>query len=120
MAGITATIDVQTLRVQWLSHSSMASICAYWTISKDQLIRLRDVVPLPKRHDRRLRFKPKRSDYRDPTPAEIRRACRDLQAAWDDRTREERAVTKPRQFSIRPIEMTPEARAAFEAFEVDE
>jgi hypothetical protein len=41
--GNTTTIDVQTLRMQWSSHSTMASICTYWSISRDQLIRLRDV-----------------------------------------------------------------------------
>jgi hypothetical protein len=39
--GNTTTIDVQTLRMQWSSHSTMASICTYWSISRDQLIRLR-------------------------------------------------------------------------------
>jgi hypothetical protein len=50
--GNTTTIDVQTLRMQWSSHSTMASICTYWSISRDQLIRLRDVYSLAKRHDR--------------------------------------------------------------------
>jgi hypothetical protein len=44
--GNTTTIDVQTLRMQWSSHSTMASICTYWSISRDQLIRLRDVYAL--------------------------------------------------------------------------
>jgi hypothetical protein len=108
MAGITATINVQTLRVQWASHSSMFAICSYWTITKDQLIRLRDVVPLPKRHDRRLRFKPERQ--RDPTQREIAQACREIQARWDEHTRHERLVSKPQGFQLRQIETPDELR----------
>ena len=118
MAGNTATIDFATLRVQWDSHSSMASICAYWTITKDQLIRLKGVVPLAPRHDRRFRFKPKRSEMRDPTPREIAQACREIQAKWDDRTREDRAVHKTQHVTLLRVEMTPEARAALE--EIDD
>jgi hypothetical protein len=117
MAGNTATIDFSTLRVQWDSHSSMASICSYWTITKDQLIRLKTVVPLAPRHDRRFRFKPKRSEYRDPTTREIKQACKEIQAKWDARTREERAVIKTQHVSLRRIEMTDEAREAFGQFE---
>jgi hypothetical protein len=62
MAGITATIDLNLLRIQWDSHSAMVAICTHWTITKDQLIRLKGVVPLAPRHDRRFRFKPKRSE----------------------------------------------------------
>lgn len=106
--GNTATIDFATLRMQWESHSSMASICTYWTITKDQLIRLRDVLPLPKRHDRRFRFKPKRSEYRDPTPDEIRAGCLEVQAMWDERTEIERRVQKPQAFQLRTYEMPGE------------
>lgn len=105
MAGVTATIDFQTLRIQWASHSSMYAICTHWTITKDQLIRLKAVAHLPPRHDRRFRFKPERQ--RDPTPREIEQACKEIQARWDEHTRYERAVTKPTQFTLRQIE-TPE------------
>lgn len=104
MAGVTATIDFATLRVQWDSHSAMAAICTHWSITKDQLIRLKSVVPLPPRHDRRFRFKPKRSEYRDPTPDEIREACLRVQATWDARTEIERRVQKPQAFQLRTYE----------------
>lgn len=117
MAGNTATIEFQTLRLQWASHSSMAAICSFWTITKDQLIRLKGVADLPPRHDRRFRFKPPRSAYRDPTPREIAQACREIQARWDARTKEERAVVKTQHVSLRRIEMTDEARAAFEGMQ---
>ena len=105
MAGNTATIDFQTLKLQWASHSSMFAICSCWTITKDQLIRLRDVVPLPKRHDRRLRFKPSRSAYRDPTPREIAQACKEIQAAWDDTTRAARAGIKTEPVHLRVVQL---------------
>ena len=107
-AGNTTRIDVQTLRLQWSSHSSMAAICSYWTITKDQLVRLRDVLPLPKRHDRRLRFKPARSSYRDPTPREIAQACREIQSRWDETTRAARAGNKSEPVHLRVVQLPPD------------
>lgn len=108
MAGNTSTINFATLRIQWDSHSSMAAICTHWTISKDQLIRLRDVLPLPKRHDRSLRFKPKRAGNVDPTEDEIwNRLVFKIQAGWDEQTELNRRVTKPVEFRTPRVE-TPE------------
>ena len=109
MAGKTATIDLNLLRIQWDSHSAMVAICTHWTITKDQLIRLKSVVPLTPRHDRRFRFKPKRSEQRDPTPAEIRAATLRIRATWDDATEQERRVVKTQFFQMRayslPVEL---------------
>ena len=111
MAGNTAAIDFKTLRVQWDSHSSMAAICTHWTISRDQLIRLRDVLPLPKRHDRSLRFKPKRSEQCDPTEDEIwNRLVFKIQATWTEEQELARRVTKPQAFSMRVIETADDMR----------
>lgn len=108
MAGNTSAINIATLRVQWDSHSSMAAICSYWTISKDQLVRLRDVIPLAKRHDRSLRFKPKRAGRTDPTEDEIwNQIVFRIQAGWDEQTELARRVTKPVNFRT-PIVQTPE------------
>lgn len=110
-AGNTATIDVATLRVQWGSHSSMAAICSYWTITRDQLIRLRDKLPLPKRHDRALRYKPKRSEQCDPTEDEIwNKLVFQIQATWDEATELQRRVSKPSVFSLKRVELHGEAR----------
>jgi hypothetical protein len=117
MAGVTATISVTAFRADWETHMPIAALCQRWTISKDQVLRLRDVWHLPLRNDRRLRFKPKRCDMRDPTPREIIQACKEIQAKWDARTREERAVIKTQHVSLRRIEMTDEAREAFGQFE---
>jgi hypothetical protein len=119
--GDTSRIDLATLRVQWSSHSSYADICSFWTVTRDQLIRLRCVLPLPPRHDRRLRHRPERAA--PPTPEEIaaseaslsfapyvaaRVTC--VQATWDERTRSERQVTKPTLFSLSEIDVPEEAR----------
>ncbi|NBU34563.1 hypothetical protein EBZ38_14650 [bacterium] len=113
---MTATISVVAFRADWVSHMPIAALCVRYTISKDQVIRLRDLWNLPLRNDRSLRFKPSRGEMRDPTPAEIQERCKEIQARWDDRTRSERAVTKPQAFSIKRIEMTDEAREAVDNF----
>jgi hypothetical protein len=111
MRGNTTTIDFRTLRIQWDSHSSMAAICTHWTITRDQLIRLRDVIPLPKRHDRSLRFKPKRSDQCDPTEDEIwNRLVFKIQASWTDEQELARRVVKPQVFSVRVVETPDDMR----------
>jgi hypothetical protein len=109
--GTTTTIDVQTLRMQWSSHSTMASICTYWSISRDQLIRLRDVYALAKRHDRTKRRKPER--YTEPARAErlasettlslapaVERRAAAVRATWSDITRHARYWQKPKIFQF--------------------
>jgi hypothetical protein len=108
MAGNTARIDLSLLRMQWDSHSAMVAICTHWTITKDQLIRLKSVVPLTPRHDRRFRFKPKRSECRDPTPEEIRAATQRIRAGWDDATEQERRVVKTQFFQMRSYSLPEE------------
>jgi hypothetical protein len=121
VAGDTSRINVETLRVQWNSHSSYAAICEFWTVTKDQLVRLRNVLPLPLRHDRRLRCRPERAEK--PTDAEIaasesslslapmvaaRATC--VTAHWTDEVRSHRQVTKPTMFQIHPIQTPEEVR----------
>lgn len=117
MAGNTATISVSAFRADWLTHMPMRALCERYTITRDQVIRLRDVWSLPLRNDRRLRWKPKRSETRDPTPREIAQACREIQAQWDERIRDERSVTKSDPVTLKRIEMTDEAWQAFEGFD---
>ena len=82
--GNTATINVVSFRAQWDSHIPIRALCENFTITRDQVTRLKFVWDLPPRHDRRLRFKPVRQ--RDPTPREIAQACREIQARWDAHT----------------------------------
>lgn len=116
MAGVTATISVESFAADWATHMPIADLCSRWTITKDQVLRLRDVWNLPLRNDRRLRFKPAKGEARDPTPGEIRKACLEIQSRWDDRTRGERQVIKARQFVLKRIELTNDAREALEGF----
>lgn len=117
MAGVTATISVTAFRADWATHMPISALCERWTITKDQVLRLRDVWHLPLRNDRRLRFKPKRSEYRDPTANEIKAACRRIQATWSDETRELRAVIKTQHVSLRRIELAGDALDAYQQLE---
>ena len=117
---MTATINVLSFRADWASHMPIAALCVRYTISKDQVIRLRDLWDLPLRNNRRLRYKPARGETRDPTPSEIEQRCKEVQARWDDRTRQERSVIKPRPVTLKRIEMTDEARQAFDELPVEE
>lgn len=111
MAGDTSAVCLKTLRVQWDSGSSYAAICECWTITKDQLVRLRDVVPLPLRIDRRLRFK--NDAYETPTPEEDEASMAGLGLApqvaeratafsskWSEETRRLRQVTKSQPVTL--------------------
>ncbi len=77
MAGNTATIDVQAFRLQWDAGVPMAVMCSHWTITKDQLIRLKAVWELPLRHDRAR----KRCRLEDPAVAEDRASGQSLSLA---------------------------------------
>jgi len=103
MAGVTATICIQTFRTDWCSHMPIAVLCERYTITKDQVVRLRTVWQLPLRNDRKLRAKPPR--YRDPTPQEIAERSAAVRATWDARTEEMRRVSKTPQFRIPEIEV---------------
>lgn len=100
---MTATINVVQFRADWQSHMPISSLCQRYTITKDQVIRLRDFWELPLRNDRRLRFKPARGEMVDPTPEEIVERCKAIQSTWDDATREARSVVKRQGFSITRI-----------------
>jgi|688.fasta_scaffold1414161_2 hypothetical protein len=117
MPGNTATISVHAFRADWMTHMPMRALCDRHSVTRDQVIRLRDLWNLPLRNDRRLRWKPKRSEIRDPTPREIEQACKEIQAQWDERTRELRHVIKPQAVTLKRIEMTDEAWEAFEGLD---
>jgi len=119
--GDTSRIDIAVLKVQWASHSSYASLCTFWTVSRDQLVRLRDVIPLAPRHDRRLRYKPPRPEK--PTPEEIAASEASLNLApmvaaratnesvlWTDEIREQRRVQKAVAFRLAQIDVPEELR----------
>jgi hypothetical protein len=112
MAGSTATISVAAFRADWMTHMPMRALCQRWTITRDQVIRLKHVWDLPPRHDRRLRAKPVRQ--RDPTPREIAQAKKEIQAGWTEEIREDRRVIKSAPVTLQRIEMNDEAREAFE------
>jgi hypothetical protein len=117
MRGNTATISLTAFRADWMTHIPMRALCERWTISRDQVIRLAEVWDLPRRHDRKLRARQVRQ--RDPTPREIARMSKDIQATWSEDTREDRRVIKTQHFALRRIELTDETRRATELPESD-
>lgn len=125
MAGDTSRIDIATLKLQWASHSSYAAICSFWSVSRDQITRLRDVLPLPLRHDRKLRYRPPRAEK--PTAAEIAASENSLSLSpmvaaratcvsvhWTDEVRALRRVSKPQPLKLEPVEMPEELRDVFD------
>ena len=124
MAGRTATIDEQTLRVQWDSYLPMGAICQHWTITVHQLVRLREVWGLPPRNDRKRRYKPSRVERMlDPDEDELAasEASLDLapmvaervtcvQVTWSDEVRAERQVVKAEPFRLARLETPDEMR----------
>ena len=110
MAGNTATIDVCQFRADWDSHVPMRVLCERYDITRDQVIRLKVVWQLPPRHDRKLRYKPKRRDIVDPTPAEIRARCAEIQARWDETTRNARLVQKPQAYTPPRVVVEPDVQ----------
>ena len=124
MAGITATIDATTLRVQWDSYLPMGAICQHWTITVHQLVRLREAWGLPPRNDRKRLYKPSRLERMlDPDDDELAasEASLDLapmvaervtcvQATWSEEVRAERQVVKAEPFRLARLEAPEEMR----------
>jgi hypothetical protein len=128
MAGNTSRIDIETLKLQWASHSSYAALCSFWTVTREQVIRLKHVIPLPPRHDRRLRHRPSRDDlFYDPPPEEVAASEASLNLSplvaaratcesslWSDEVRAQRQVRKPTAFSLTPVDVPGELRGAMD------
>lgn len=109
MAGNTATIDVCQFRADWMSHAPMRALCDRYGITRDQVIRLKVIWSLPPRHDRKLRFKPKRD--KDPTKSQIAQACKLIQQQWDEATRIARSADKPQPYTPPIVVVDPEIQA---------
>jgi hypothetical protein len=59
MAGNTAVISMMTFATDWAAHVPISALCERYTVTKDQVLRLKTIWQLAPRHDRRLRQKPK-------------------------------------------------------------
>jgi hypothetical protein len=100
--GNTATINVATFRADWQAGLPIAVLCTNYTISRDQVVRLRDIWELPLRHDRKARTF---SKSKDPTPSQIRERCLEVQSLWDEATRQKRHWKEPTPWQIIEIEL---------------
>lgn len=128
MSGITATISMQRFSEAWQSHAPIRMLCTMFTITRDQVTRLRVVWGLPPRNDRRLRYKPSGDEkYPEPPPDELRASEESLdlapmiaarvtcvQASWDDKTWDERRASRPAPFSIAKIDVPDGLRVLIE------
>lgn len=101
--GNTATISVTAFRADWVQGLPIAVLCSSYSISRDQVIRLRDLWSLPLRNDRKRRYRQPGSK-RDPTPEEIRQRCLEVQAGWSEQTRQNRHWKKPQDWAVPIIE----------------
>lgn len=126
--GNTATISITAFRADWMAHVTMRDLCDRHSVSRDQVVRLRDYWNLPKRHDRKLRKKPERLP--PPTPEEIAASESSLRLApmiaarvtcvtisWSEAMWAERQVTKPTAFNLTKINLTDEARDEMESWD---
>jgi hypothetical protein len=59
MAGNTAVISMVKFATDWAAHIPISALCERYTVTKDQVLRLKTIWQLAPRHDRRLRQKPK-------------------------------------------------------------
>lgn len=117
MRGNTATISLTAFRADWMTHLPMRELCCRYTISRDQVIRLKHHWNLPPRHDRKLRAKPKRAI--DPTTTEIQRLCLEIQQTWSDEVRELRQVIKTQHATLKRIPLDDETRRAASQYDGD-
>ena len=106
MRGNTATISLTAFRADWLTHLPMRDLCQRYTVSRDQVIRLKHVWQLPPRHDRRMRSKPRR--MADPSTTEIQQLCCEIQATWSEDVRENRRVAKTQAVTLHRLELSDE------------
>lgn len=133
MPGNTATIDVAQFRAAWDAHVPIRQLCVDYTVTRDQVTRLKFVWSLSPRHDRSLRWKPGRDDREpDPDADEIAASESSLdlapwvadqvtcvQAMWTDRMWEERLVTKTPEFRLSRIEVPDEYREMVDNYNRD-
>lgn len=68
MPGNTAVISVTAFRGDWASGFTIAELCVRHTITKDQVVRLRDLWECKLRNDRRQRAR--REPEPEPSPDE--------------------------------------------------
>lgn len=126
----TAAIDRAVLEAQWESYMPMAEICTHWTISKDNLITLRDAWSMPKRLDRARRHKPPRAERPDDAEELASQASLSLapqiaarvtivQATWSAEMRLSREVAKGTAFSLRHIRVDDLIQAVLDDREQD-
>lgn len=100
--GDTTKINVVSFRADWNAGLPIAVLCVTYSVSRDQVVRLRDIWKLPLRHDRRKRHVARNAD---PTPEQIAARSLEVQEKWSDKVREDRHWKKVKPWRILEIEL---------------
>lgn len=91
-------VDEKVFTEDWLSGMPLMWIAEKHGISRDMATSIRDQLGLPKRHDRKKRYKPPRNS--DPTPSMIRQRCKKIRDKWSEATEAERRVQKRVEWTV--------------------
>lgn len=128
MPGNTATIIVEQFRRAWDEHIPIRVLCSMFTITRDQVTRLKFAWHLTPRHDRRLRRKPSREErFPEPDLNELAASEASLDLApmvaeratcvhvqWTEAVRTERQAVKAEPFRLARVETPDEFRDVFD------
>ena len=108
--GNTTTICLVAFRTDWMENIPLAAICERWSVSKDQVTRLRVRWELPPRTNRQDRHKPEQ--IVDPTEQEIELRAAAIRATWTEDTEAKRRTGKQKPAGPRIIPLSAEALEA--------
>ena len=108
--GNTTTICLTAFRSDWMENIPLAAICERWSVSKDQVTRLRVRWELPPRTSRQDRYKPEA--VADPTEREIELRAAEIRATWNEDTESKRRIGKQKAAGPRVIPLSAEALEA--------
>jgi hypothetical protein len=124
MAGNTTAISVAVFKAAWSAHVPIRHLCVAFSITRDQVTRLKFVWNLPPRYDRALRWKPGKED-REPEPDANEVAASEssldlapwvadqvtnVQATWTGREWEDRLAVNTPELRLSRIEVPHEYR----------
>lgn len=91
-------VNEKEFAADWLSGMPLMWLAEKHGVSRDTATSIRDRLGLPKRHDRKKRYKPPRQA--DPTPSIIRARCKKIRDGWSEATESERRVQKRVEWTI--------------------
>lgn len=91
-------VDEKVFAQDWLDGMPLMWLAEKHGVSRDTATSIRDRLGLPKRHDRKKRYKPPRQA--DPTPSVIKSRCKKIREGWSEATEAERRVQKRVEWTV--------------------